>query len=456
MSYLSFNITLIIITQAIVALHMLYLRRNHSAILAWLMVLMLFPYLAFAFYFVFGNRKAGQKNRKKILLPQNTLPKDAPYLNPIETVMKHHSIFATTYKNKMMLCFNGVEAFELIMDEISRAKESICIGMYIFNNDETGKIILSALRDKAAQGVDVKLLLDGVGSYWLYFNQYLLNPLKEAGAHVLFFNPILQNPFKNYLNLRNHRKIYIFDKQTVVSGGMNISKEYLGAKASKKQWIDMLFRIEGEAILPYLDIFKADFEFAGGETILTKIKNSTSPQEDLVQVVPSGPDVKSDALYEALLSAIYAATQRVWIVTPYFVPDENILKALIIARHKGIDVKLITPYDSKHWIANVARSSYMRELEENEVDIVLLSKKMLHAKAILFDEYAVMLGSVNIDNRSLFLNYEVVSFVYTKRVVIEVEQWIKKLTEGSVQKMKKASYSRRILENLMRIFSPQL
>lgn len=456
MNYLSFHIFFVIVAQVTVVFHMLHLRRNHSAILAWLMVLMVFPYLAFVLYFVFGNRKTGQKNRKKILSLQNTTLKDISCLNPIETVMKHHSIFATTYKNKMMLYFDGVRAFELIMSEISSAKESIYISTYICSNDKTGRVILNALRDKALQGVDVKLLVDGVGAYKLYFNHHLLKTLRQAGVSVLFFNPILQNPLKNYLNLRNHRKIYIFDKQTVVSGGMNISEEYLGAKPSKKRWVDMLFRIEGEAVSPYINIFKADFEFASGETISIAAKNSAVTEEDLVQVVPSGPDVKSDALYEALLSAIYAATKKIWIVTPYFVPDDSILRALIIARHKGIDVKLITPYVSNHWIANIARGSYMRELKENGIEILLVSGTMLHTKAILFDDYAVMLGSVNIDNRSLFLNYEVVSFVYTKRVVVEVEQWIKELADAAVQKMKKASYMRIILENLMRIFSPQL
>lgn len=457
MSFLSFHVVFVVIAQATVVLHMLYLRRNHSAILAWLMVLMIFPYPAFIFYFIFGNRKTGQKNRKKILLLNNTLSKNTHNnLNPIETVMKSHSTFATTHKNRITLYFDRIKAFKLLMDEISNAKESIYISMYIFNNDTTGKIILNVLKDKAAQGVDVKLLLDGVGSYGLYFNQLSLKALREAGVHVLFFNPILQNPLKNYLNLRNHRKIYIFDGRTVVSGGMNVSKEYLGVKPSKKQWVDMLFRIEGEAVLPYLDIFKADFEFASGETILLSTKESLVAEEDLVQVIPSGPDIKSDALYEALLSAIYAATQKIWVVTPYFVPDDSILKALIIAQHKGLDVRLITPHVSNHWIANITRSSYMRELEENGVKIVLIEGKMLHAKAILFDDYAVMLGSVNIDNRSLFLNYEVVSFVYTKRVVDETEHWIKNLTKDSIQKMQKASYSRRILENLMRIFSPQL
>ncbi|MDD4856298.1 MAG: phospholipase D-like domain-containing protein [Sulfuricurvum sp.] len=457
MNYLSFHIIFIVIAQAITMVHMLYLRRNHSTILAWLMVLMLFPYPAFILYFIFGNRKIRQKNTKKILLLQNVFSHTAPTnLNPIETVMKSHFLSTTTHTNSIKLYFNGVSAFDLLMDEINNAQKSIYISIYIFKNDATTQIILKALTDKAVQGITIKLLIDSVGSYPLYFNQRSLKPLEKAGAHIVFFNSILQNPFKNYLNLRNHRKIYIFDQHTVISGGMNLSEEYLGPKQSKERWSDMLFQIRGEAVLPYIEIFKADFEFAGGENILIETNKCTAFGEDSVQVIPSGPDIKSDALYESLLSAIHAATQRIWIVTPYFVPDDSILKALIIARHKGIDIKLITPRISNHWIADIARSSYMRELEENGVAVLLHNGTMLHTKAIIFDDYAVMLGSVNIDNRSLFLNYEVVSFVYSKRIVVEVENWINDLIAGSIRKMKAASYKRRILENFMRIFSPQL
>lgn len=218
----------------------------------------------------------------------------------------------------------------------------------------------------------------------------------------------------------------------------------------------MIFRIEGEAVFPYVEIFMADFGYASGEKTAARKREAESAGINAVQVVPSGPDMRSDALYETLLSAIYSASQRVWIVTPYFVPDETILRALIIAKHKGVDVKLITPHTSDHWIADIGRSSYMREFEENGIEVLLYNGNMLHTKALLFDEYAVMLGSVNVDNRSLFLNYEVVSFVYSKPVIDEMEHWIKDLIAHSNLGMKKGSKKRVILENFMRIFSPQL
>lgn len=376
--------------------------------------------------------------------------------NPIETVLSAHAVSDTTFCNELQLYFDGVDAYTVLMHEIENAQKSIFISTYILKKDATTEVILEALTQKALEGVDVRLLIDGVGSYELYFNQRPLQALRNAGGKAVFFMPILKHPLKNYINLRNHRKIYLFDNRIVLTGGMNLEEQYLGPKPMKKRWVDMMFRLEGDAVMTYLDIFYADYEYTTEQkNILPKTKTECSGNKSL-QVVPSGPDMSSDALYEALLNAIYSAQQRVWIVTPYFVPDETILRALIIAKHKGIDVRLVTPLASNHWIADIGRSSYMREAEENDIDVMLYQGNMLHTKAVLIDDYAVMLGSVNIDNRSLFLNYEVVSFVYSLPIISQMEEWIKTLMEDSISGMKKGSRKRIIMENFMRIFSPQL
>ena len=455
MSYVTLYILFTVSAQIVTMLHMLYLRRNPSTILAWFMVILIFPFPAFLLYFIFGNRKIRQKSKKSTLV-LHQLDQPSPPLNPIETVLDSHAIADTTERNDIRLYFDGVEAYRALLREIQDAQESIYISTYVFKNDSTTKVILEALTQKAVQGLDVRLLIDSVGSYGLYFWQYPFRALREAGGKVVFFMPILEHPLKNYINLRNHRKIYLFDERVVFAGGMNLGEKYLGAEPIKKRWVDMIFRIEGEAVFPYAEIFMADFAYASGERSAAVKKEIKSTGTNAIQVVPSGPDMSSDALYETLLSAIHSAERRIWIVTPYFVPDETILRAFIIAKHKGVDVKLITPHESDHWIADIGRSSYMREFEENGIEVLLYNGNMLHTKALLFDEAAVMLGSVNIDNRSLFLNYEVVSFVYSKPVIGEMERWIKGLMADSTPGMKKGSRIRLILENFMRIFSPQL
>lgn len=456
MDYIIVYVVLVASAQAVTMLHMLYWRRNHSTVLAWSMAILMFPFPSFILYFIFGNRKIRQKSKKKVLNFHTLHSKQMRELNPIETVLSAHVISNTTAHNELQLYFDGIDAYNVLLSEIQNASESIYISTYILQNDAATKVILDALTQKASQGIDVKVLIDSVGSYELYFNQRPLQALRNAGGKAVFFMPILKHPLKNYINLRNHRKIYMFDNRVVLTGGMNLEERYLGPKPMKKRWVDMMFRLEGEAVVTYLEIFFADYEYTTGQKNAIPKKEISHSGSSRVQVVPSGPDMSGDALYEALLNAIYSAAQRVWIVTPYFVPDNTILHALIIAKHKGIDVRLITPQVTNHWIADIGRSSYMREVEENAIVVMLYQGNMLHTKAVLIDEYAVMLGSVNIDNRSLFLNYEVVSFVYSEPIISQMEEWIKTLMEHSVTGMKKGSRKRIIMENFMRIFSPQL
>jgi len=344
-----------------------------------------------------------------------------------------------------------------LIHEINNAKKSISFSTYILRKDRVTKSIVDALIAKASAGVHVRLLLDSLGSYRLYFFQGPLQKLRKAGCEVHFFMPLLRLPYQNSINLRNHRKIYLFDETTLLTGGMNLSKRYMGPTKKTEQWEDILFRTQGDATYQYAQIFEADWAYASGSSLRQAAQPLKKVYGDAyIQVVPSGPDIEGDALFEALISAIHAATERIWIVTPYFIPDETLMHALKIAKHRGLDIKLITPEQSDHFVADLSRSSYMRELQEDGIDLNLYDGKILHAKAILFDNNAVMIGSVNIDNRSLLLNYEVVSFAYSESIISEIEKWMKGFIAKSDTQMAELSRVRRIAENLMRILAPQL
>ncbi|HFD14299.1 MAG TPA: phospholipase, partial [Epsilonproteobacteria bacterium] len=233
--------------------------------------------------------------------------------------------------------------------------------------------------------------------------------------------------------------------------------EYMGADDGKKRWEDLMYYLHGPAVTDFYSIFHNDWQYA--TKVLKKQdyehkRNYTG--NHIVQIVPSGPDIPKDALYETLLNAIYNAQERIWIVTPYFVPDDNMVQALVIAQHKGVDVKLITPKVSNHLLADFGRSPYMRELNEIGVDVVLYEGAMLHAKAILFDSVGGMVGSANLDNRSLFLNYEVVTFVYSEEFIKNMEAWMINLMKNASQGMGKPSKFREAVENIMKVFAPLL
>ncbi len=438
-------------------LHMIYHRRSPRSMIAWLLAIFLLPYVAVPFYFILGLRKHRKKIYKSAFSMQavNELPPGKT--NPIDTLLRSNGIPGTTTGNRFELYSDGVNAYHALMEAIDNAKESIFISAYVFRNDAVGKTVLAALTQKAKAGVQVKVLIDSLGSYRLYFFQHPLRALREAGGEVLFFMPVMRMPFRNYINLRNHRKIYLFDQRIVLTGGMNISCEYMGPSSENVRWNDLLFLVEGPAVFHYCEIFISDWLYAAQSTHFSKAKPPPDPPGTIsMQVVPSGPDVDSDALFEALTSAIHDAKTRIWIVTPYFVPDASLIQALIIAKHKGVDVRLITPRESDHLIADIGRSSFMREVAEAGIEVALYEGSMLHAKAILFDNAIAMLGSVNVDNRSLFLNYEVVSFSYSQPVIDAVEQWMQKLLEHSGTQMEPAGKLRKLGENFMRVIAPML
>jgi cardiolipin synthase len=268
--------------------------------------------------------------------------------------------------------------------------------------------------------------------------------------------PLLTRPFQNYINLRNHRKIFIFDDRTVLSGGMNISREYMGPSPYDQRWEDILFFLQGPAVFHYREIFTEDWNYTASETLAMPDFLPDATGDATLQVVPSGPDIQSDALYEALLSAVFSAQERIWIVTPYFVPDKSLMQALVIASHRGVDVRLITPAASNHLIADLSRSGFMRELESKGVKVLLYPNGMIHAKAILFDHRGVMMGSANFDQRSLFLNYEVVSFAYSRSIIDPCAAWMAKLIADCTTRMPPAGRWRRLSENLMSVFAPLL
>ncbi len=441
--------------------HLLYQKRSPTSMISWILTIVFLPYIAVPLYFLIGIRKRESKHKKEYV-KFHELNKNNPYVmsdtnNGFQNILKKNGIPPATRGNIYELITSDTEAYNRMILEIERAKQSIDICTYVFQFDQTTEALLNAIAIRAKEGVRVRLLMDLVGSFGVYFNQKCFKELKDAGGEVAFFVPMLKRPFQNYINLRNHRKIYLFDQTTLLSGGMNLSNEYMGEADGTKRWEDILYYLKGPAVHNFYSIFHNDWVYATKKEKKNDLKLIGEYTGDsIVQVVPSGPDIPSDALYETLLNAIYSAKERIWIVTPYFVPDENMVQALVIAQHKGVDVKLITPKNSDNFFADMGRSPYMRELDEIGADVVLYEGEMLHAKAILFDNVGGMVGSVNLDNRSLFLNYEVVTFVYSPKFIESIEMWMEKLMQNSTRGMKKPTKVREAVENIMKVFAPLL
>ncbi|WP_440683444.1 cardiolipin synthase [Cysteiniphilum halobium] len=442
----------------IVVVRMVAEKQKPTSMMAWLLAIILLPYVAVPFYFIFGIRKRKSKRHKHAFNLRKIDHIDTYNPHPIRTVLINQDIPAPTSNNKFELYLDGIHAYETLINHIYQAKKSIYISTYVFQNDHITLKLLSALTEKAKQGITVKLLIDSLGSYRVYFNQRIFKHLRKAGGKVCFFMPIIQMPFRNYINFRNHRKIYLFDNYTVLTGGMNLGDEYMGPTACNKRWDDILFKIEGHAICHFHNIFASDWEYSAKEHLdhMTEVCLKKNYGQNLIQIAPSGPDIPNDALYESLIAGIYAAQMRIWIVTPYFVPSDSLLEALQIAYYRGVDVKLITPKVSNHLIADLARSNFMRQLAKTGIEIALFDKKMIHAKAVLFDDNAVMLGSVNLDNRSLFLNYEVVTYAYEPTIIQQIEEWMSEFLKDASNTLPAPSKARKLGESMVKVLSPLL
>jgi cardiolipin synthase len=390
------------------------------------------------------------------------LPKEA---DTIDRLLQSYGIPGATGDNRFTLCANGEDTYRALVELIDQAQRSIHITTFILHPDEVGTDVLRRLARRAAEGVEVRLLLDGVGS--LHTSRHFLAPLVEAGGRVAFFIPVIHRPFRGRTNLRNHRKLVIVDDSRCLAGGTNIASEYIGPRPVPGRWRDLSFVLEGPAVTQCAYIFRSDWEFASGESLrapeIAAIE-STSPQSEpahatdsaIVQIVPSGPDVAQDTFYDALLSMVFGAQKRIWMVTPYFIPDETLARSLVLAAHRGIDVRLIMPRTSNHRMADFARGTYLRDLQAAGAKIELYEPGMLHAKVILVDRNVAVVGSANIDMRSLFLNFEVAAYVYTAAEIAAVEAWVDDVLAHSTRGVATVGTVRDLTEGLARMLGPLL
>ena len=444
---------------ALVVTHVLTQPRSPASMIAWLVVLVLFPYIGVPLYLAIGGRKMKKFVSRKDRI---SLSRDATIheqkASRIDRLLRNYDLPGATVGNSIKLCRTGVDGYRGMVDLIENSRESIFLATYLIREDEVGQDILKRLTGKAEQGIKVRLLMDWFGS--LRFSKRFLQPLTRAGGRTAFFLPLLRRPFQSRTNLRNHRKILVVDEQRAMAGGTNIGMEYIGPLPRMDMWRDLSFIIEGPGVRNFAEIFQSDWLYASGEQLELnpdRLKAATPVvDEGVVQVVPSGPDVYGDPLYDAILTAIFAAQRRVWVVTPYFVPDEALTKALIIAAHRRIDVRILVPEKSNHFLADLARGVPFRQVLAGGGRILLFTPGMVHAKAILIDDEIAMIGSANMDMRSLFLDHEVMTFLYSPGEIKDLEDWMKHLARDAVTASSKVTYIRELAEGVVRMLAPLL
>jgi cardiolipin synthase A/B len=433
-------------------------RRSPSSTAAWLLAIIALPYIGAPLFLMFGGRKLRRRAAAKETLgmvAHAALPDEAA--NHLDRTLRSYGIAGATAGNCMTLCPTGIEGLQALLNLIDTAQRSIHVETFIFSRDGVGQEVLARLTARAREGVEVCLLVDAVGSFWTPARFF--RPLVATGGRVARFSPVLHVPFVRRTNLRNHRKITVADGRRALAGGMNITGEDMYTTATPRAWHDLSFTVEGPAAWHFEQVFVSDWNFATHAEL--SAGDDPPPGGDAgcqatLQVVPSGPDVPNDPLLDTILMSIFTAQQRIRIVTPYFVPDESIAHALVIACHRGVDVSVLVPARSNHFLADIARRSFLREIQEAGGTVLKYTGGMVHAKLILIDNTVAMVGSANLDMRSLLLNFEIMQFVYSRAEIDALDQWAAELTRNSTVGMPAVGALREIVEGLLRVIEPQL
>ena len=437
-------------------------RRPTTSTLAWLLAIVLIPYVGVPFYVIFGGRKV-----KRLAPAPAKAPAAGDHVPPpsrevageaeegtparLARMLGVSGAMSPTSGNQFELLGDGEAAFAAVLAAIAGAKESVSISTLVFAGDEVGEAITAALEERARAGVQVRVLIDGLFKFRSRRRQ--IARLREAGAKVAWFMRLWTLPTRGSMNLRLHRKEVIVDGRLAIVGGTNFAREYMGPTPLATRWRDLSMTVRGPAVADIGRLFLADWEFTTGEKLDVPPPGAVAGGAASIQVVGSGPDSENDLIYDAFMCAIFEAKRRIWIATPYFVPDEAIVHALVLALRRGVAVQILVPLRSNHRTADLAGAAYLRELRDAGGVIRCYAPGMMHAKIMLVDDDLGILGSANMDRRSFFLDYEIALLMADRDEVTRMESWFFPLLERSVD-LPAAGRVRALIEPFARLLAP--
>jgi len=411
----------------------LFTARSPPGAMAWVMGMITFPYVAVPLYWIFGRNRfqgyvASRREGDRVVdalapelhaaraFPDPRSP-DLPGLFP---VLERLAELPFTAGNSVRLLIDGQATFDAILAAIDAATTYVLVQFFIIRDDNIGRRLKNRLIAAARRGVAVRLLYDEIGCHEL--PHAYIEELTGAGCEISAFNTTLGWRNRLQLNFRNHRKIVVADGRTAFVGGHNVGDEYMGKDPRLGHWRDTHVRIEGPAATLVQLAFVEDWYWATGRAPDLDWELRHAPDGDMpALVLPTGPadDIESCDLF--FFQAISAATRRVWIVSPYFVPDREIVSALQLAVLRGVDVRIMLPRKPDHKMVYLASFSYLSDLDTLGVKFYRYGDGFLHQKVILVDDSMASVGTANCDNRSFRLNFEITLAVADPAFVAAVE-----------------------------------
>jgi len=464
-------------------------KSDSTSAVAWCLLIFFLPLVGAALFYLLGyqhvDRPLHRKRRHKLLYqsPATRTGADAAEPPPahgeaevdhaaevyreLHLVASRSGAYPLTLGNRVEIFHEGRPALDAMLAAIQGARHHIHLLTFIFQYDQLGREFLEVLTRKAREGVQVRLVYDAMGS--LRLSQRRLEGLLAAGGQALPFMPV--NPFRRRMqvNLRNHRKILVVDGQVGFVGGLNVGDEYLGRVPRFGFWRDTHLRLEGPAVADLQRVFAEDWDFASGQ----QVTRPNDPEADKlyfqprqvdgpypVQIIESGPDRDVKGIREVYFAAILKARKRVWIASPYFVPDTGLRDALRLAGRLGLDVRFLGQNHPDKWLAQFAARYHWSQVLPSGIKVYQYTKGMMHSKVVMVDGIWASVGTANLDNRSLFLNFEVNCLIYSRAAVAELEAAFERDLADAIL-LDRHVYARRpfpgrLLENACRLFSPVL
>lgn len=441
--YTSFAIIVILYLAGFaLAMNATFQSRTPQGTMAWMIALIFVPFIAVPMFLLFGKKRIENYDqyedeiidyRKKIETSVADY-KSQNYDLPIERFLSHTNVDFLK-GNKLKLLLNGPETFDEMLDEIRNAEKYILLQMYIFRTDKIGKKFAKCLREKAQQGVKVYVLYERLG---IRMSKGVLGLMKEAGVKLGEFSPIRLN--KLQVNFRNHRKLLIIDGKTAFFGGINIGDDYMGRYPSIGHWRDTNVKIQGPSVtVAHIDFIK-DWKFSQSEEIDFEISTPEVKGNSNVLVINSGPAEERPLNLLQHIEIINSAKKRIWIANPYIVPPQGVMDALLIACIRGVDVRILVPAKSDNPLVAKAMDVYLERLVKSGVRVFKYQKGMLHQKVMILDDHIAVIGSSNIDFRSMYINFENAIVTDDSEFVKELEFAIRKDLDSS-REMRRSDYT---------------
>jgi len=454
-------------------------RRSPTATLGWIIALTFLPYVGVPVYLFIGPRRWEKKKKHLEMARARITERLGKYMNraalDVEQALppdrarlvelgNRTGYAAAARVREVTLYHEGVDFYAALEEALRGATHHIHIEFYIWDRGKIGTRLRDLLVTKAREGVEVRLLLDSVGSP--RFSRRFARPLREAGGEVVIFNRPRFIKFIRFrpqlVNFRTHRKIVIVDGHTGFTGGMNVadchSSEFAGEDARR----DTHLRIRGLAVCWLQLVFLENWHFANGSgpTDRRYLALDDTGGEHLVQIAASGPDNQAMPIGKIYFALINAARHRLFLSSAYFVPDEPIVAALQSAALRGVDVRVLVPAKSDQRLVRAASRTYYDELLRAGVKIYEYLPRMHHAKTLVVDDDIAIVGTANVDNRSFRLNFEVIATLYCDHAVAELAtKFVEDLAESrevEVGEEGRRSFPVRIIHGVARLFSPVL